>query len=176
MNSNKFQARIKKIGAVVFLIFGFLLLSSGVNAQNSVARDSVKNNPRASRRADDSDVSRIARVQGFNDGLKNGAANVRKRNKNPKKTKEYKNGSNGYKIYYGNRKYYKQTYGGGNRKLYRQAYSENKKAYREAYREGFLEGFNKAGDDYSASARPAITVRRKPGIFSRLRRVILFGH
>ncbi|MDQ6786931.1 MAG: hypothetical protein M3033_09005 [Acidobacteriota bacterium] len=165
--------KTKKIVISLSLFFGFLLLLSlNVCAQNSNNQNPVPNNSNQSIRADDSDLYRIAKVQGYNDGLRRGAKDARKRHKNPQKTIEYKNGTNGFKIYYGKRKDYKQIYAGNN-KLYKRAYDEKKKAYQKAYRDAFLEGFSKADNGSLADGRSNVSVRSKRGIFHRIRRFIL---
>lgn len=170
MNSIKLS-KIRKTRIALSLIFGFLLLSAaGINAQSADNRNSVQNSPNSIRLADDGDISRVARVQGYNDGLRRAAKDARKRHKNPQKTAEYKNATNGYELYYSSKKESKRIYG-GNKKLYKQAYNGKRKLYQQAYRDGFLEGFSKADNDNSV-ARQSVAVRRKPGFFHRIRRFI----
>ncbi len=169
----KHLSKTKKIGISLSLVFGFLLIISvNVNAQNPNSRSSVRKNSSHSILAEDSDLYRIAKVQGYNDGVRIGTKDARKRRKNPQKTSEYKNGTNGFKVYYGKNKDYKQIYGRNN-KLYKQAYNEKKKAYQQVYRDGFLEGFSKADNGNSIKGYSNVTVRRKRNVFSRIRRFIL---
>lgn len=159
---NKHLGKIKEILVHISLICGFLLvISLNANAQNS-------NNTRA----DENDLYLIAKVQGYNDGLRRGTKDARKKRKNPQKTSEYKNGTNGFEAYYGKRKDYKRTYA-GNKKLHKQVYNERKKAYQKVYRDGFMEGFAKAGNANPVKARSNVAVRKKRSVFGRIRRFIL---
>jgi len=173
MFSTKLLNKTKKIGIALSLIFGFLLIIPiNTKAQNSDTRSKVQDKSNQSIRADDSDLYRIAKLQGYNDGLRRGAKDARKKHKTPQKTSEYKNGTNGYKVYYGNQKDSKKIYG-GNSKIYKQAYNEKKRTYQQAYRDGFLEGYNKADDSNSVNVSQKVSVRRKRNVFGRIRRLIL---
>ena len=163
----------RKLEISFSLLCGFLfMLSADAAAQNAANRSSIPNNSSQNIRADDADLYRIAKVQGYNDGLRIGAKDGRKKRKDPQKIGEYKNADNGFEIYFGERKEYKQIYGKNN-KLYKQAYKEKKKAYRQTYRDGFFEGYNKVGGGGSINNQSKVTVRRKRGVFGRLRRIIL---
>jgi hypothetical protein len=156
--------KTKKIGTALSLFFGFLLiLPININAQEKANQ---------SMRADDGDLYRIAKLQGYNDGLRRGAKDARKKNKKPQKTNEYKNGTKGYKVYYGKRKDAKMIYGGSN-KLYKKAYNEKKRIYQQTYRDGFLEGYGKANNSNPVNVNQTVSVRRKGNIFSRIKRFIL---
>lgn len=173
MLSIKQFAGTRKIIIGLSLILGFLHLSNiNVNAQSADARSSSRNNADQIKLADDSDISRIAKVQGFNDGLRRTAIDAGKKRKNPRKTSEYKNGTNGFKGYYGKKKDSEQRYA-LNKKLTKQVYNEKKLVYQKAYRDGFLEGYNKPDNINSVDSRNKITIKRKRNVFSRLRRLIL---
>lgn len=173
MLSIKHLARTRKITIGLSLILGFTHFSTvNVNAQSADNRSSSRNNSNQIKLADDNDLYQIAKVQGFNDGSRRTANDSRKKRKNPQKTSEYKNGTNGFKVYYGKKKNSEQRYA-LNKKLIKQAYNEKKLSYQKAYREGFLEGYNKIDNINSAESRNKIIVKRKRNIFSRLRRVIL---
>lgn len=169
----KLLNKAKKIGMALSLVFGFLLiLPINTNAQNSDNRSKVQDKSNQSIRADDGDLYRIAKLQGYNDGLRRGAKDARKKNKKPQKTSEYKNGTNGYKVYYGKRKDSKKIYGRNN-KLYKQAYNEKKRTYQQAYRDGFLVGYSKADNGNSVYVSQKVSVQRRRNVFSRIRRLIL---
>ncbi len=148
------------------------MLPVNVIAQDSVARSRVQNKTHQSLLAEDGDLYRIAKLQGYNDGLRKSARDARNKHKKPQKTSEYKNGTNGYKVYYGKKKDSKKIYGENN-KLYKQAYNEKQRTYQQAYRDGFLEAYGKADNINSADIRQKITVQRKRNVFSRFRRLIL---
>ncbi len=169
----KLLNKTKRNGMTLSLVFGFLLiLPINTNAQNSDNRSKVQDKSNQNIRADDSDLFRIAKLQGYNDGLKRAAKDARKNHKNPQKTSEYKNGTNGYKVYYGKQKDSKKIYGGTS-KIYKQAYNEKKRTYQQAYRDGFLEGYNKADNSNSVNVSQKISVRRKRNVFGRIRQLIL---
>ncbi len=154
------------------VLFFLLVTTAEVDAQRSEKRISAQDNFSEDIRAEDNDLYRIAKVQGYNDGLKRAAKDARKKRKNPLKSAEYKNGANGFKIYYGKQRDYKRVYAGGN-KLYKQAYDEKRKSYQKAYRDGFLEGFNKADNGSRVGVRTNVTVRKKRNVFGRIKRFIL---
>jgi hypothetical protein len=165
----KYLSKTKKVGMSLSFVFGFLLLTFiNVNAQSPNNRSLVSR----INLADDSDLSRIAKRQGYNDGLKRATKDTRKRLKNPRKASEYKNGTNGFKVYFGSNKDSKQLYG-GNSKLYKQAYNEKRKGYQKAYRDGFLEGYSKTVNGNSLDGQSGVTVRKKRSVFGRFRRFIL---
>jgi flagellar biosynthesis/type III secretory pathway protein FliH len=168
----KFLNKAKKIVTVLSLVFGLLTLSINANAQNSSSQNKVQNKSNQSIRADDGDIYRIAKLQGYNDGLRRINKDARKKHKKPQKTSEYKNGTNGYKVYYGKQKDAKKIYVGSN-KLYKQAYNEKKRIYQQAYREGFLEGYNRPENSKTVDANQKVLVQRKRNIFSRFGRFIL---
>jgi flagellar biosynthesis/type III secretory pathway protein FliH len=156
--------KTKIIGTAHSIVFGLMfILPININAQD-------KSNQ--SMRADDGDLYRIAKLQGYNDGLRRGAKDARKKNKKPQRTGEYKNGTNGYKVYYGKRKDAKKIYGGNN-KLYKKAYNEKKRIYQQAYRDGFLDGYGKADNSNSVNVNQTVSIQRKRNIFSRIKRFIL---
>lgn len=169
----KLLNKTSEVGTIFSLVFGFLLiLSADANAQNSNNSTQIRDKSNQSVYADDTDLYRIAKLQGYNDGLRRSAKDAGKKSKKAQKTGEYKNATNGFKIYYGKQKDSKKIYGGNN-KLYKQAYNEKKRIYRQAYRDGFLEGYSKADNRSSANARQKISVKRKRNFFGRLRRLIL---
>ncbi len=173
MLSIKHLARTRKITIGLSLVLGFMHFSTvSVNAQSTDNRSSSRTNSNQIKLADDTDLSRIAKVQGFNDGLRRVAKDSRKKRKNPQKTSEYKNGTNGFKGYYGEKEDSEQRYA-INKKLIKQVYNKKRLIYQNAYREGFLEGYNKTDNSNSADSRNKITTKRKRNIVSRLRRLIL---
>lgn len=130
MNTNKFLGSLKKIGLVLSLIFGFILLS------NSSAQAQYRNDRGYGRNGDygnnggygnngryRNDIYRIAQQNGYNDGLRKGEEDARENHNNPQGTSEYKRATNGYDSRLGNKNEYKD-------------------AYRQAFLQGFDEGQN----------------------------------
>lgn len=81
------------------------------------------------------DIYRIARDQGYRDGIDHGAEHAREGHRyDPQGTSHYKDATSGYHSSYGNKDVYKQ-------------------AYREAFRQGYDEGFRRDSGAYGRSRR-----------------------
>lgn len=132
MYKNNTINRFKKIGILLSLIFGFILISSvDVSAQwrdnrsnrrdnyndgyyNNSGYDSWRNN-----------TAGIAQRYGYQDGLKDGADAAREGDRyHPQNSGDWQKGTNGYESRYGSKGAYKQ-------------------AYRSAYVQGYQEGYQR---------------------------------
>lgn len=156
MNTNKYFGNLKKIGLVLSLVFGFILLSNtSASAQYRDNRGYGRNGGYGNNGGYRNDIYRIAQQNGYNDGLRKGEEDARERHSNPQGTSEYKRATNGYDSRYGNKDEYKQ-------------------AYRQAFLQGFDEaqnnGYNNNNGRYGNQNRRRNTNNNGVNI---LRRVIL---
>jgi hypothetical protein len=154
MNTIKSLNKIKGFGIALSLAFGLLFLSN-INVQAQYSRDDgwgndrrerrdarretrqnrvvvVTNNSRIYRDGDFYErggygtIAQIARLNGYQDGLREGADDARDGDRfDPYDEGAYKEGDGGYKRSYG-----------------------NKKAYEQIYRQGFMRGYQEAFDRY----------------------------
>ena len=110
---------IRKIGIILSLILGFMLISSTeTNAQNRDSRD--YNNYYGYNSY--GPAADIARKYGYQDGLNDGADAAREGDRyHPQNSGDWQKGTNGYESRYG-----------------------SKGAYKQAYRQAYMEGYNAA--------------------------------
>jgi hypothetical protein len=96
-----------------FLLFGII----------TVASSSAQAQWRDDRYRDRHTALQVARQQGYSWGMNVGAADAQRgQNYNPQRSRYYRDGSQGYNSYYGNRGQYRQTF---------------RNAFLQGYREGF---------------------------------------
>ena len=111
-----------------FLLFGVLAVaSSSAQAQwRDRDRDRDRRDDRWDRRDDryrNNNGYEIARQQGYSYGMNVGASDAQRgQSYNPQRSKYYRNASEGYNGYYGNRDQYKQVF---------------RNAFEQGYREGY---------------------------------------
>jgi hypothetical protein len=133
MNGRKITRGGVKSGVAALALASFALLLAPADASGQIWRGD-----RAGwrgERAESRSVRRIAEAQGYNDGLREGANQLRQRKRhNPYGEGKYKKGTNGYKLRFG-----------------------DKTAYRRIYRQAFVRGYNEA---YFRDARRARPLRR----------------
>jgi hypothetical protein len=124
----------KRIGGYLlafFLLFGILTVaSSGAQAQWR-DRDRDRRDDRWDRRDDRyrnrNNGYEIARQQGYSYGMNVGAADAQRgQSYNPQRSKYWRNATEGYNSYYGNRGQYKEV-------------------FRSAFEQGYREGFQRYG-------------------------------
>ncbi len=117
--------KIKKVGLVLSLILGFIVIS-GTSAQaqwrdNRNVRDDRYSGSRY-------DTSRIAQQYGYRDGLRDGLDAAREGDRyHPQNSGDWQKGTNGYEDRYGSKGAYKQS-------------------YRAAYIQGYQAGYNRNGN------------------------------
>jgi hypothetical protein len=143
--------KFKRVGLVLTLVFGFMLLSSvSVQAQYR-DRDYGRNYPS---RGYGNQIYRVAQDYGYRDGINQGAEDARDRDRYaPDRASNYKKATNGYNSDYRNKEGYKQ-------------------AYRDAFVRGYDEGYNRYGYNNNRNNR---NNRRygNNGIGEALRRIII---
>lgn len=124
----------KNIGGYLlafFLLFGVLTVASSSAQAQWRDRDRDRRDDRYDRRDDRyrnrNNGYEIARQQGYSYGLNVGAADgQRGQSFNPQRSKYWRNASEGYNGYYGNKDQYKQV-------------------FRSAFEQGYREGFQRYG-------------------------------
>lgn len=117
--------KIKKVGLVLSLILGFIVIS-GTSAQ-AQWRDNNRN-VRNDRYYGNSDTSRIAQQYGYRDGFRDGLDAAREGDRyHPQNSGDWQKGTNGYEDRHGSKSLYKQS-------------------YRAAYIQGYQAGYNRNGN------------------------------
>ena len=122
----------KRIGGyllALFLLFGIITVaSSSAQAQYpwGYGRDRDRNDRRDDRYRNDRYYgTQIARQQGYSYGMNVGAADAQRgQSFNPQRSRYWRNATEGYNSYYGNRGQYKQI-------------------FRDAFEQGYREGFQR---------------------------------
>ena len=120
----------KKIGGYLlafFLLFGVLTVASSSAQAQWRDRDRDRRDDRYGRRDDryrnNNNGYEIARQQGYSYGMNVGAADgQRGQNYDPQRSRYWRNATEGYNSYYGNRDQYRQVF---------------RSAFEQGYREGF---------------------------------------
>ncbi len=116
--------KFKRIGLVLSLVFGFMLLSNAAVQAQYRDRDYGRNYPSDTY---GNQMYRVAQDYGYRDGRNEGANDARDRDRyEPQKSSDYKKATNGYNSDYRNKEAYKQ-------------------AYRDAFLHGYDEGYNRNG-------------------------------
>jgi hypothetical protein len=124
----------KRIGGYLlafFLLFGILTVASSSAQAQWRDRDRDRRDDRWDRRDDRyrnrNNGYEIARQQGYSYGLNVGAADAQRgQSYNPQRSKYWRNATEGYNSYYGNRGQYKEV-------------------FRSAFEQGYREGFQRYG-------------------------------
>lgn len=116
----------KKTGGYLlafFLLFGIITVASS-SAQAQWGNDRYRRDDRYGRGRDNRQNGfQIARQQGYSYGMNVGAADAQRgQSYNPQRSRYYRDGSQGYSSYYGNRGQYRQVF---------------RNAFLQGYREGF---------------------------------------
>ncbi|HEY8223933.1 MAG TPA: hypothetical protein VIG25_01565 [Pyrinomonadaceae bacterium] len=133
----KFDYLSKRVGEyalALFVLFGIVAVGA-TTTQAQWSRDRRYDDPRyEDRRYDRDDWRRnrgynntyeVARQQGYSYGLNTGAADAQRgQSYNPQRSRYFKNGTEGYNSYYGNKGQYKQ-------------------AFRDAFVQGYREGYQR---------------------------------
>jgi hypothetical protein len=123
----------KQIGGYIlafFLLFGIITVaSSSAQAQYPWGRDRDRRDDRWDRRddryRDRNSGYQTARQQGYSYGLSVGAGDAQRgQSYNPQRSRYYRNATEGYNSYYGNKGQYKQV-------------------FRDAFEQGYREGFQR---------------------------------
>jgi len=120
-----------------FLLFGVLTVASSSAQAQWRDRDRDRRDDRYGRRDDryrnNNNGYEIARQQGYSYGMNVGAADAQRgQSYNPQRSKYWRNASEGYNGYYGNRDQYRQVF---------------RSAFEQGYREGFQRyGYNRRGN------------------------------
>jgi hypothetical protein len=125
MYTNNTINKIKKIGILLSLIVGFMLITStDVSAQYGNNGYSRRDN-RSYNGNYDYDAANVAQRIGYQDGLKDGRDAAREGDRyHPQNSGDWQKGTNGYESRFGSKSAYKQ-------------------AYRSAYVEGYNAGFQR---------------------------------
>jgi hypothetical protein len=151
MYLNTLTSKFKRIGLVLSLVLGFMLLSSASVQAQYRDRDYGRNR---SSRSYENQMYRVAQDYGYRDGINKGAEDARDRDRyNPERSNEYKKATNGYDSDYRNKEGYKQ-------------------AYRDAFQHGYDEGYNRYGYNDNRNNRNNRRYRNN-GIADALRRIII---
>jgi hypothetical protein len=124
----------KRIGGYLlafFLLFGILTVASSSAQAQWRDRDRDRRDDRWDRRDDRyrnrNNGYEIARQQGYSYGMNVGAADAQRgQSYNPQRSKYWRNATEGYNSYYGNRGQYKEV-------------------FRSAFEQGYREGFQRYG-------------------------------
>ena len=125
MYTNNTINKLKKIGILLSLILGFMLISSTeTNAQYRDNRYSRRDNREYNNyygyNSYGYNTADIARKYGYQDGLNDGADASREGDRyHPRNSGDWQKGTNGYESRFG-----------------------SKSAYKQAYRQAYLEGYN----------------------------------
>src|SRR5689334_4131905 len=118
-----------------FLLFGVLTVASSSAQAQWRDRDRDRRDGRYGRRDDryNNNGYQIAQQQGYSYGMNVGAADAQRgQSYNPQRSKYWRNASEGYNGYYGNRDQYRQVF---------------RNAFEQGYREGFQRyGYNRRGN------------------------------
>lgn len=156
MNSNNSQGKIKKLGIVLSLVFGFLFLSSTDASAQYRDNDGYGRNDRyGNNRRSGNEMYRVAQDYGYNDGLRSGAEDLRDRDRyNPENSSEYRKATNGYDSYYRNK-------------------DEYKRAYRDAFLRGYDEGYNRYNNDNRNNRNNRNNRGGSSNTINTIRRIIL---
>jgi hypothetical protein len=150
MYLNNLTGKIKRIGLVASLVFGFMLFSSVAAQAQYRDRDYGRNVPYGSY---GNEMYRVAQDYGYRDGLNKGAEDGRDRDRyNPEGAGDYKKATNGYNSDYRNKDSYKQ-------------------AYRDAFLRGYDEGYNRYG--YNNNNRNNNRRYGNNGVIDAIRRIII---
>jgi hypothetical protein len=125
MYTNNTINKIKKIGILLSLMIGFMLISStDASAQYGNYGNSRRDN-RGYNSSYNYDAINVAQRYGYQDGLNDGRDAAREGDRyHPQNSGDWQKGTNGYESRYGSRSAYKQT-------------------YRAAYIEGYNAGFQR---------------------------------
>jgi hypothetical protein len=130
----KLACSSKRIGGYLlafFLLFGILTVASSSAQAQWRDRDRDRRDDRWDRRDDRyrnrNNGYEIARQQGYSYGMNVGAADAQRgQSYNPQRSKYWRNATEGYNSYYGNRGQYKEV-------------------FRSAFEQGYREGFQRYG-------------------------------
>lgn len=121
MNIKTAKHRFMKASIASLVLAGCVFLIAPETANAQYRRDD-----RQIRRVESRNIARIAQAQGYNDGLREGADQIRRKKRyDPYGEGRYKKATNGYKSRFGNKETYKRIYRRAFVRGYNEAYYRN---------------------------------------------------